>query len=95
MTRSSENDRKGGQLAMRTPPIVSPQAWEAARQRLCLAAAPTFAIMSLMTGVLGGAPADVLCSAGHRSLLGGMVPMYGLMSLFHLSPWLKLASGRP
>ena len=34
MTKSLENDRKGGQLAMRTPPIVSPQAWEAARQQL-------------------------------------------------------------
>src|SRR5436305_11584547 len=34
MTRSPENDRKGGQLAMRRPSIVSPQAWEAARQQL-------------------------------------------------------------
>src|ERR1700694_1820480 len=35
MTKSPENDRKGGQFAMHTPPpIVSPQAWEAARQRL-------------------------------------------------------------
>jgi predicted dithiol-disulfide oxidoreductase (DUF899 family) len=34
MTNSSENDRKGGRLAMHTPPIVSPQAWEAARQQL-------------------------------------------------------------
>jgi len=34
MTISPERDRKGGQLAMRTPPIVSPQAWEAARQQL-------------------------------------------------------------
>jgi len=34
MTKSPENDRKGGQLAMHTPPIVSPQAWEAARQQL-------------------------------------------------------------
>jgi predicted dithiol-disulfide oxidoreductase (DUF899 family) len=34
MTKSPENDRKGGQLAMHTPPIVSPQAWEAARQQM-------------------------------------------------------------
>ena len=26
--------REGGQSAMRTPPIVSPQAWEAAREQL-------------------------------------------------------------
>ena len=34
MTKSPETDRKGGQLAMHTPSIVSPQAWEAARQQL-------------------------------------------------------------
>jgi hypothetical protein len=35
MTKSPENNRKGGQFAMHTPPpIVSPQAWEAARQQL-------------------------------------------------------------
>jgi mRNA-degrading endonuclease HigB of HigAB toxin-antitoxin module len=34
MTKSPESDRKGVQFAMRTPPIVSPQAWEAARQQL-------------------------------------------------------------
>ena len=28
-----------------------------------LAAAPTFAIMALLTGVLGGGPMDLLCSA--------------------------------
>ena len=34
MTKSPENVRNGGRLAMHTPPIVSPQAWEAARQQL-------------------------------------------------------------
>jgi hypothetical protein len=61
---------------------------------LCLAATPTFAIMALMTGVLGGDPMDMLCSAGHGSPLTGMVPMYMLMSAFHLTPWLKLISSR-
>ena len=61
---------------------------------LCLAATPTFAIMALMTGVLGGRPTDMLCSAGHGSPLTGMVPMYMLMSAFHLAPWLKLVSSR-
>jgi hypothetical protein len=61
---------------------------------LCLAAAPTFAIMALLTGV-GGGPADMLCSAAqHASPLSGMVPMYLLMSAFHSAPWLKLISGR-
>lgn len=55
---------------------------------LALAAAPTFAIMALLTGVLG--PADVLCSTAHRSPLDGMVTMYLLMSAFHAGPWLKL-----
>jgi hypothetical protein len=61
---------------------------------LCLAAAPTFAIMALLTGVLGGPP-DMLCSAAHEaSPLSGMVPMYLLMSAFHSAPWLKLISSR-
>ena len=59
---------------------------------LSLAAAPTFALMALLTGVLGGGPLDALCAAA--SPLGGMVPMYLLMSAFHLAPWLKLVSGR-
>jgi hypothetical protein len=61
---------------------------------LCLAATPTFAIMALMTGVLGAGPMDMLCSAGHGSALTGMVPMYMLMSAFHSAPWLKRISGR-
>ena len=63
-------------------------------QWLCLAATPTFAIMALMTGVLGGRPTDMLCSAGHGSPLTGMIAMYMLMSAFHSAPWLKLISGR-
>src|SRR5215213_8714884 len=34
MTTSAENGRNGGQPAMHTPPVVSPQAWEAARKQL-------------------------------------------------------------
>jgi hypothetical protein len=56
-----------------------------------LAAAPTFAIMALLTAALGSGAPDILCSAMHgASPLGGMVPMYVLMSTFHSAPWLKL-----
>jgi predicted dithiol-disulfide oxidoreductase (DUF899 family) len=34
MTRSAKNERNGGQPAMQTPPVVSPEAWEAARRQL-------------------------------------------------------------
>lgn len=61
---------------------------------LSLAATPTFAIMALLTAVLGNGAMDSLCSAAHASPLGGMVPMYLLMSAFHLAPWLKLAARR-
>jgi predicted dithiol-disulfide oxidoreductase (DUF899 family) len=33
-TKTLENDRKGERPAMRTPPIVSREAWEAARQQM-------------------------------------------------------------
>jgi hypothetical protein len=62
---------------------------------VCLAAAPTFAIMALLTGVLGGGLPDMLCSAAQGvSPLSGMVPMYLLMSAFHSAPWLKLTSSQ-
>jgi hypothetical protein len=62
---------------------------------LSLAAAPTFAIMALLTGVFGGNQANMLCAAGQVvSPLNGMAAMYLLMSAFHLAPWLKLVSRR-
>jgi len=32
--QTSSDDRSGGQLAMKTPPIVSPQEWQAAREQM-------------------------------------------------------------
>ena len=61
---------------------------------LYLAAAPTFAIMALLTAVLGGGSPDALCSIASASPLSGMVPMYLLMSAFHSAPWLKLIASR-
>ena len=62
---------------------------------LCLAAAPAFAIMALLTGVLGGGPPDMSCMAAQDGLrLSGMIWMYMLMSAFHSAPWLKLISRR-
>jgi hypothetical protein len=61
---------------------------------LCLAATPTFAMMALLTSVLGGGSMELLCSAGHGSPLNGMVSMYLLMSAFHSAPWLKLIASR-
>jgi hypothetical protein len=62
-----------------------------AAEWLGLAAAPTFAIMALLTAVDGGSAPNMLCSATQAaSPLTGMVPMYVLMSAFHSAPWLKL-----
>jgi hypothetical protein len=61
---------------------------------LGLAAAPTFAVMALLTYV-SGESADMMSSAAQgMSPLSGMVPMYLLMSAFHSAPWLKLICGR-
>ena len=60
---------------------------------LSLAAAPTFAIMALLTALAVDGSAGGLCST-ETFPLGGMVPMYLLMSAFHLSPWLRLIPNR-
>lgn len=57
---------------------------------LAFAAAPTFAIMALLTGCFGGGPMEMMCSAGPMSALSGMATMYLLMSAFHAAPWLRL-----
>jgi len=59
---------------------------------LGLAASPTFAMMAVLTS-LGSGPM-VLCSATAGFPLGGMVPMYLLMSVFHAAPWLKVIAGQ-
>ena len=65
-----------------------------AAEWLCMAAAPAFAMMAVLVGLLGGG-ADMQCSAmPDASPLSGMVPMYLLMSAFHTAPWLKLISRR-
>ena len=85
---------------MTTHTIRTREEWLAAAargaaDRVCLAAAPTFAIMALLTGVLGGGPQDTFCSATQEAwALSGMFWMYLLMSTFHAAPWLKLISGR-
>ncbi len=61
---------------------------------LCLATTPTFAIMALLAGPLGGSRMELLCLTGHGPALGGMVPMYLLMSAFHSRPWLNLFCSR-
>jgi hypothetical protein len=61
---------------------------------LALAASPTFGLMAWIA--LNSAPTIALCSSGSNILpVDGMSAMYLLMSLFHLSPWLRLASSRP
>jgi len=60
---------------------------------LRFAAAPTFAVLAL----LSGGEADMLClhvSPPPELSLGGMSVMYGVMSAFHLGPWLKLLARR-
>ncbi|TSE03856.1 hypothetical protein C1D09_025085 [Mesorhizobium intechi] len=63
---------------------------------LCLAAAPTFALMALLSCLQGG-DAAMSCmggSPGTGPSLTGMPAMYLLMSAFHLAPWLRVISGR-
>jgi hypothetical protein len=62
-------------------------------ERLPLTAAPTFALMALLTGIFGSGAQDMLCSSAQgASALNGMASMYLLMTAFHSAPWLKLIS---
>ena len=61
---------------------------------LALGASPTFALMAWRAA--NNVPPMGLCASASSMLpIDGMTAMYLLMCLFHLSPWLKLASGRP
>jgi hypothetical protein len=61
---------------------------------LHLAAAPTFAIMTLLTILGGGAHEIWCCMESHTALPTGMTSMYFLMTVFHSRPWLKVISNR-
>lgn len=64
-------------------------------QILHLAAAPTFAVMALLTATARGDASGILCvTAGDASPLTWMIAMYGLMSAFHAAPWLRLMGAR-
>ena len=74
----------GGQTARRNGAALR------AADGLALTASPTFAVMALLTGILGGDHAEMPHAAAHASPLSGMVMMYVLMSIFHAAPWLRL-----
>ena len=59
---------------------------------LHLLAAPTFALMALLTVVFDRGQAAALCMGVDHLGLTGMAPMYLLMAVFHCAPWLNLMS---
>ncbi|WP_316976325.1 hypothetical protein [Shumkonia mesophila] len=75
-------------LARKRPADTQPS--RDAASWLGLAASPTFALMAWFSA---NDMQAMMCSSGPGILpIGGMAWMYLLMSFFHLSPWLKLAS---
>lgn len=84
---SLDQTRHGASVETPTGNIAGVADW------LRLAAAPTFAIMAIVTLASGGA--DMICSATQDVFpVDGMTTMYLLMCLFHLPAWLRLISGR-
>ncbi|HTQ33316.1 MAG TPA: hypothetical protein VMI30_04020 [Stellaceae bacterium] len=77
-------------------PETAHDAVRRASKWLCLAAAPSFALMALLAvGFAGDVQPNFFCSAvRHASPLSGMALMYVLMSTFHLPPWLRLIAGQ-
>ena len=80
--------------AIMAPAVHGPTGKRALARRAAewmgLAAAPTFAAMALLSTVLEVGGSATICGPAHGpSWLVGMVPMYLLMSAFHLAPWLK------
>lgn len=80
MSVSSEIGERGGRTAPTLPVIAG--------RLLALAAAPSFGLMTVLSAY--GSAGDMICSTQGSSMLGGMVPMYLLMTFFHCGPWLKL-----
>lgn len=59
---------------------------------LTLAAAPVFAIMAIATMLDAHDAPSGLCGSSAGFDVGGMLPMYVLMTIVHLPPWLDRAS---
>lgn len=77
------------------PAIGAAQAQVRAPLVLGFAATPAFAVMAIMSGLLGPGTM-VFCGAAMPGdiSLGGMAVMYGLMAVFHAAPWLGLLAYR-
>src|SRR3546814_2433782 len=83
--------RLEGAPALRGKTMDAPDTKPGPADWLSLAAAPAFATMALLTGVLGGGMPGMVCSTAQDAFpLGGMIPMYLLMGVFHTAPWLKI-----
>jgi len=75
-------------------PHAAPVVWPAcdAAGWLGLAATPVFAAMSLITAVEG--PGHGICTAATGfEAIHGMAWMYGLMAVFHATPWIRRFAG--
>ena len=60
---------------------------------LSLAAAPSFALMAALTPAVDPTQPGLCMSGPAGAPLSGMALMYGLMSVFHAAPWLRVLRG--
>ena len=89
--------RSGGRGDDRTrfAPVFA-RSWTRADRCLKLSATPTFVVVGLHTALAAHGVSDATCGAARVDAHAtGMVVMYGLMGVFHGTPWLRMIFGRP
>jgi hypothetical protein len=93
MTGHKTGTREGWLAAAAKTHDVGPWRARDAAGWIGLAATPAFALMAWIAAT--DAPRIAICASASGMPIGGMAWMYLMMSLVHVSPWLRLTRPTP